>query len=603
MRVIVIAVAMAGCVESVPTYSETSDALWGFEAKKWPRRPINVCFEGNNQARDMEWVQEFVEASWGSEAGVSFKFTHTPCARVRGERDIRVALTPQPASCGGVTGGDSSQYGTDLDDLPSGLKVSACPQSKDDVKELLRGNTVHEFGHALGFIHEELRSDKPVAEAECGLLHVFEGTYLSRYDNNSVMNYCADARQNGYLSHLDIEGSHNWYAAAFPISAVSANATDSGFFARLSPAGNIIYQPMPTFGHIPITPPLVNLGAPPSVAGTPFAAASAPAGASWGTDRFGVKGRLDVIVLTKQGTIAHRSRPSTTAVWTPWADLGAPPSANPPGFEGSLTGQPVLVARAPGLLTVLSGYLDREPLPPIEGQEQLYRYKSKLAIVEYNGQWTSWRLLPASSVGRLATAIDRAGALHVFSHTRAGNLDWIRSAASGSWPACPPVGACSIWTTLAKDLATSPTAMQFRNDTGLVDVMVGYRDVTKKGRLAFLRYQQSVPGGPASWGTVYSPACTSTIGSPVGVASESGTLRVFAASFSKGILMTTIDSDFAFSCSGVSSTQPLAGSPAVVSPAPGELYYVAVPTHPGVVGVEHMVGGVWEGTQLALPVY
>lgn len=76
---------------------------------------------------------------------------------------------------------------------------------------MIRAIAVHEFGHAIGFTHEQNRADAP---GECQLLAqgTNPDTLLTPYDPTSVMNYCNKRWNNeGFLSALDISAAQALY--------------------------------------------------------------------------------------------------------------------------------------------------------------------------------------------------------------------------------------------------------------------------------------------------------------------------------------------------------------------------------------------------------
>jgi hypothetical protein len=88
---------------------------------------------------------------------------------------------------------------------------------------------VHEFGHALGFAHEQNRPDAP-RECQKERQGGDGDVYLSKYDPDSVMNYCnPEWNGGGTLSRKDIEGLQKWYGGQNVAMASAKNIADQKF--------------------------------------------------------------------------------------------------------------------------------------------------------------------------------------------------------------------------------------------------------------------------------------------------------------------------------------------------------------------------------------
>lgn len=172
-------------------------ALSAVDGSFWTEREINVCWTGESIP-----LADAIAGNWSNHIDVRFVYWG-PCDGQPADAhriSIDTSLEQRPRS----------KIGThSRDHLPSMyIPANACPA---DNLACWRHLIVHEFGHALGFGHEHLRTDAPEETDACGDGGAAPTFDITTYDADSIMNYCSKTT---FLSCGDIIGAQSVYGAA-----------------------------------------------------------------------------------------------------------------------------------------------------------------------------------------------------------------------------------------------------------------------------------------------------------------------------------------------------------------------------------------------------
>lgn len=209
-------VALAGGCEPPPEQEiEVREGELFVQTKLlWESPTIQVCWEQDGYAQERAWVQNALRRTWEAHSNVRFVgWGRCYGGRNGANRDvlfpgIRVMFENQrwgyaQALGKGLRGWNGAWQAFISIPLFNGY---GCGHNEFCIGAV----AVHEFGHGLGFAHEQNRDDTP---AWCNMRQGSNGNAKDgTWDPDSVMNYCNVVwNNNGNLSAGDIAGVRRFY--------------------------------------------------------------------------------------------------------------------------------------------------------------------------------------------------------------------------------------------------------------------------------------------------------------------------------------------------------------------------------------------------------
>jgi Astacin (Peptidase family M12A) len=182
-----------------------TDKAYPLLLAKWPFNSVSVCWENPDPENQMErgWVQDAVFASWRDHSALQFPGWERCASNNLGVRILIKDTGPYAKYLGKYLNGEKEGVVLNFTFHTWG---QSCNADKEHRRSCIESIAVHEFGHAIGFAHEQNRPDTPGECTERPQGQSGDDISITPWDPHSVMNYCNSVyNNNGILSEFDVK--------------------------------------------------------------------------------------------------------------------------------------------------------------------------------------------------------------------------------------------------------------------------------------------------------------------------------------------------------------------------------------------------------------